>query len=110
MITLMTENDSKSGPITFPQGTVIFNEGDEGGGILIIRSGFVEVFRKRHGREFPLARLGKDELLGVMTATTGGTRTATVRAETDVSAVLVPKNQVASFLKELPVLGHAIIK
>lgn len=94
----------------FKAGEVIFNEGDEGGDILLIRSGSVEVFRKRFGREWPLAYLKKDEMLGVMTVLTKTKRTAAARATTDVTVLVIPFEDISALLKTMPTWGHAIIK
>ena len=65
---------------TYPAGTLLFKEGDKGGDTYIITKGEVEVFRLRNEREWQLAVGGAGEILGAMTATTQGPRTASARA------------------------------
>jgi CRP-like cAMP-binding protein len=105
----MTEKQHKTKTSEFPAGSIICREGEPGGDVLIIRSGRVEVFRTRNGREWPLAELKEGEILGVMTATTGGNRSASARAITAVSAVLVKNAQVRELFDKMPAWGTAII-
>lgn len=62
--------------VNFKAEQLLFKEGDEGGGLYIIRRGRVRVFRERNRLEVPLAELGQDDVLGTMTLLTGEPRTA----------------------------------
>jgi CRP-like cAMP-binding protein len=95
--------------LSFAQGTVIAREGDLGGDLFIIRSGVAEVFRERSGKEILLARVGAGEILGVMTATSGGPRSASVRAKTAVTAVKVERERVKELLDSVPKWAVALI-
>ena len=54
-------------------GKLLFKEGDEGGGLYIIRRGRVQVFRERNDLEVQLAELGPGDVLGTMTSFDGFT-------------------------------------
>lgn len=89
---------------------LLFKEGDEGGGLFIIRRGRVRVFRERNALEVPLAELGPGDVLGTMTLLTGEPRTASVRALEDVEAVIMDAASFASGLGELPKWAVVVIK
>ena len=95
---------------TFAAGEVLFKEGDPGGDVYIVRSGQLEVFRSRVGREWVLARPGKDEIIGAMTVTSGAPRTASVRAVEQSSVIVIARAQIEGMLSVMPKWGHAIIK
>ncbi len=95
--------------VSFSQGTIIAREGDPGGDLFIIRSGIAEVYRERNGKEILLARVGAGEILGVMTATSGGPRSASVRAKTAVTAVKVEKDRVKELMDSVPKWAVALI-
>ncbi len=104
------DQPKKPGPVSYSAGTLLFKEGDAGGDVIIIQSGSVEVFQKRNGQEWILSTLGKGELLGVMTVLTADARTASARALTDVTGIVVSKEQIATTLKAFPAWGTTIIK
>lgn len=89
---------------------LLFKEGDEGGGLYIIRRGRVRVFRERNQLEVTLAELGPGDVLGTMTLLTGEPRTASVRALEEVEAVVMDSSSFAAGLGELPKWAVVVIK
>ena len=85
-------------------------EGDPSGNLWIIRSGTVEVFRERRGKQIVLAVLEAGEMLGTMTAITGGPRAGTVRAISDGTATVVSEEQVQGLVKGLPPWAFSFVK
>jgi CRP-like cAMP-binding protein len=58
----------------------VFEEGDTGSGMYVIRTGKVEIFlRDAEGREVPLALLGPGDFFGETTLTAPASRTASAR-------------------------------
>lgn len=106
----MDSSNQKSETIQFAAGELIVKEGDPGGDVFIIRSGSVEVFRTRNGRDWTLAELKEGEIIGAMTAASGGCRAASARAMSGVTAVLVKSAQINDLLKKMPPWGLALIK
>jgi CRP-like cAMP-binding protein len=96
--------------ISFNQGDIIVEEGDAGGDLYIIRSGVAEVFRIRDGKELILAKLGAGEMLGVMTVTSGGPRSASVRAKTAITATRVDHAKVKELMSSLPKWATAMME
>ncbi len=95
---------------TYPPGAVLFREGDPGGDIFIIKSGEVKVYQERAGQEVQLAQLGKGELLGAMTATTQTSRTASVKAISEVSVTIIDNKDVEKLLKDMPPWAKILLK
>lgn len=91
-------------------GKLLFKEGDEGGGLYIIRRGRVQVFRERNDLEVQLAELGPGDVLGTMTLLTGEPRTASVRALEDVEAIVMDSTAFTAGLGELPKWATVVIK
>ncbi len=96
--------------MSFSKGDVLMREGDPSGDLWIIRSGSVEVFRERRGIKIVLAVLEAGEMLGTMTAITGGPRCGSVRAVTDGSATIVSEDQVQGLVKGLPSWAYKFVK
>ena len=96
--------------VKFKAGSLLFKEGDEGGGLYILRRGRVRVFRERNNLEVVLAELGPGDVLGTMTLLTGEPRTASVRALEEVEAVIMDAASFASGLDDLPKWAAVVIK
>ncbi len=95
---------------TYRSGEIIFNEGDPGGDIFIIKSGEVKVYQQRGGSEIMLAQLGQGELLGAMTVTTGTPRTASVKALTEVIVTIIEGKDMEKLLKDIPPWANILIR
>ena len=67
--------------------------------MVLIRDGQVEAFREDANGERPLARLGPGTLIGEIAVLTGSPRTATVRALTNVDALVVSGEDVRAVVK-----------
>jgi CRP-like cAMP-binding protein len=64
----------------YSPGEIVFEEGDTGSGMYVIRTGKVEIFlRSTEGREEPLALLGPGDFFGETTLTAPTSRTASAR-------------------------------
>jgi len=61
----------------FPAGAVVFEEGDPGSRMYVIRSGAVRILKRVGAREIELARLGAGEAFGEMALLEGQPRSAT---------------------------------
>jgi putative peptide zinc metalloprotease protein len=90
---------SRLRPGRFPAGTVIMRQGERGDDVLLIRDGQLEAVREDPSGVRPLARLGPGTLIGEIAVLTGSPRTATVRALTDVDALVVGGDDVRDVVK-----------
>jgi serine/threonine protein kinase len=76
---------------TFPAGTVIIREGEQGNSAYIIVSGQCEVRKTINGVDSVLKTLGAGEVFGEMAVLTEAARTATVVATQDTTALVVTR-------------------
>jgi len=91
---------------SFEAGTVIFQQGDPGDSVYVVKRGEVEVLRE--GFERPLARLGPGEYFGEMALLTEAPRNATVRAATRVDVLRIQHEAFQSLYDGIPTLRASI--
>ena len=72
-----------------PAGEILFNEGDEGQEMFVVRAGSVRVFVEAADVEKTLAILGPGEFVGEMSLLTGQPRTATAVVHDDADLLVV---------------------
>ncbi len=96
--------------IEFVAGAMIFQQGDPGGDLYLLKSGEVEVFRASGGVEVQLATLRQGEILGIMTCLTREPRLASARALTEVKALVVKQAGFKTLISSTPAWVHTVIK
>ncbi len=89
---------------------VIFREGEAGSAAYVIESGKVQISALRHGREAVLAKLGTGELLGELGLIEGQYRTATARALTETTLIVIHRNQLGQKLSRSDPVLDLLIK
>jgi CRP/FNR family transcriptional regulator, cyclic AMP receptor protein len=91
----------------FKQGAVLFDYGDSGGEIFIVRSGEVEVYvENQEGEKIVLAENERGDVVGELSFLDGGHRTATAVARTDALALTMHRDRLLEFIDRHP---HAAI-
>jgi signal transduction histidine kinase len=85
-------------PIRVGSGELLIEEGTPGDCFFVIGSGELEVTRDADGAELPIARVGPGAVQGEMAALEGGTRTASVRAISDVDALKIPADALSELV------------
>jgi uncharacterized membrane protein len=89
--------------VRFPAGKVLFNYGDPGDSLYVIRSGEVEVFFKDDtGERIVLETAKAGEVFGELSLLDGGPRTASVVATQDLEALRVDRANLDHFLQRHP--------
>jgi uncharacterized membrane protein len=87
----------------FPAGAMVFNYGDPGDSLYIIRSGEVEVFVKDDtGERIVLETATEGHLFGEISLLDGGPRTASVFATRDLEALRLDRSDLHQFLNSHP--------
>src|SRR5436305_12499571 len=87
----------------FRAGAVLCHAGEDTSQVMIIDSGWVKVsVRDTNGGENILAVRGQGDVVGERAALTTGVRSATVTALDEVSAMVVPAERFAEFLRGHP--------
>ncbi|GCE49098.1 CRP/FNR family transcriptional regulator [Thermosporothrix hazakensis] len=89
---------------TYPAGSVLFKQGDAGSGLYIIKSGKVRIEQAIHPdrAEETLGTAGPGDVLGEMALLDDLPRSASVTAEEDVTAFLLPVWEFRNFLRSHP--------
>jgi|SRR5215472_11968800 len=91
----------------FKAGTVIFEYGDPGGEIFIVRSGRVEVYVvNQEGERIVLAENERGDVMGELSFLDGGCRTATAVAREDTQVLAMNRDRLLEFIDRHP---HAAI-
>lgn len=89
--------------VEVPAGQILFNYGDPGGAMYIIRSGEVEVFIKDDtGERIVLERPSEGDFFGELSLLDGGPRTSSVLVVRDLEALLVDREDLELFLRLHP--------
>lgn len=89
--------------VTFKGGQPVFNAGDPGDSLYVVRSGEVEIFFKNDtGEKIVLETAGPGHFFGEISLLDGGPRTASAHAKEDVEALEVDRGDLDEFLRLHP--------
>jgi uncharacterized membrane protein len=89
--------------VNIPAGKTVFNYGDPGESLYIIRSGAVEVFIKDDtGERIVLETARKGEVFGELSLLDGGPRTASVVVTEELEALRLDRGDLEKFLRQHP--------
>jgi CRP-like cAMP-binding protein len=94
---------------SFPQGTVIFSEGEEGEEMYIIQKGKVRVWKSFGGRPHVVAILEKGDFFGEMALVNRIKRTATVTAIDSVELLAFDREGLVNMITKNARIGFSII-
>lgn len=95
----------------FEAGELLFQFGDEGGDLLFIKEGEVEVFRPDpNGEEYHFCNMTVGEVLGVTTLLDQSKRAASVRALTKVKVQVVRHERFRKMIAEAPKWLASLVK
>ena len=93
--------------IRFPAGHVVFNYGEPGDAMYIVRAGKAEMsFRNDTGEKISLEICARGDFFGELSFLDGGTRSATATVTEDLEALLMDRDDLEMFLKRHP---HAAV-
>ena len=89
--------------VSFPAGKVVFEYGEPGDSLFVIRKGQVEVFtRDDTGSRIVLETPGPGEVFGEISLLDGGPRTASVLVKEDLEALRLDREDLGVFLGQHP--------
>jgi CRP-like cAMP-binding protein len=93
----------------YPQGGVIFHQGDLSDYILVVQKGCAKVVvHSADGYDTILALRGPGDLLGEQAGLDGGIRGASLHCLTDVQALIVPLTMFSAITRSQPAVSHAV--
>jgi CRP/FNR family cyclic AMP-dependent transcriptional regulator len=96
--------------LTLGSGQVLFCQGDIGNAAYIIMSGEAEVITEGPEGEITVATLGKNQFIGEISILIDVPRTATVRAMTELTALVISKDMFYRMVNEFPEIGIEIMR
>jgi membrane protein len=94
---------------SFAGGETLIREGDASREAFFLYSGKVGLFKAVSGQEQRLGELSEGELFGEMAYLLGENRTATVRAEGDVTALVLPPDMLEELMRYSAPLARRIV-
>ena len=93
--------------VKFPPGHVVFNYGEPGDSMYIVRAGRAELsFRNDTGEKIVLETCERGDFFGELAFLDGGIRSATVLVTEEMEALLMDREDLTDFLKKHP---HAAV-
>jgi signal transduction histidine kinase len=97
--------------LTFPAGTIVFKEGDEGNGLYLVKTGLVQVSALvNQGDRRILSRLGPGEFFGEMAVVDNEPRSATVTADVETVVYFIPRADMLRILESSPTLAINLVR
>ena len=94
-----------SNEVKVPAGTVLVDQGDAGRDAYVVIEGTATV--KRNGRK--VATLEAGDSIGELALLDHGPRTASVTADTDLTALVLTPRELSGLLDEVPGLAHKLL-
>jgi CRP/FNR family cyclic AMP-dependent transcriptional regulator len=94
-----------SNEVTVPAGTLLVDQGDAGRDAYVLIEGSATV--KRNGRK--VATLHSGDSIGELALLDHGPRTASVTADTEVTALVLTPRELSGLLDEVPGLAHKLL-
>jgi CRP/FNR family cyclic AMP-dependent transcriptional regulator len=96
--------------VSKPAGTALFNYGDPGDSLYIVRAGEVEIFFKNDtGERIVLETARAGDFFGEISLLDGGARTASAVVTKDLQAVVVDRADLESFLRARPAAAMELL-
>jgi len=95
----------------FEPGEVIFTEGDKGVFVCFVTKGFLEVLKRNEkGKYAVIASLGRGRSLGEMALLDDFPRSATVKAKTKSTLLILTRKSFEQVLEQHPQIGIKVLK
>ncbi len=93
----------------YKKGDYVFKEGGHGGYMFFIVDGEAEISKQFDTKKTTIAILGKGRSMGEMSLLDGGTRSATVRAQSDLTLIVLKREDFNELMEEHPKTANRII-
>lgn len=94
----------------FPQGEVLFREGEAGEYMYVVQSGVIQISRHVAGHERVIANLGRGEFLGEMALLNNRPRSATATVLEAARLLVIDKQTLESMLRHSPDIALSLVK
>ena len=97
-------------PTHFAEGQVLFREGDPSDSVFRVLSGAVEVFREIDGEPILLGTVGAGQFIGEMGVVENRSRSATVRAASEVEVEILTPTEFFDQIARSPQTARELIQ
>lgn len=94
----------------FQAGEIIVREGDDSRELYILQSGSVEVTKKSNGKDVKLTSLRKGEFFGEMSLLEGELRSATVKALSDTTVLVIKPGGLLLMMRRDPTFAFEMLQ
>jgi len=95
---------------TYPQGTVLFREGDAGGEMFVVHSGRIRITKRIRDRDVVLANLGPGEPIGEMAILANSRRSATAEVEEEACLLVIDSRTLETMLRTDPEIAIRMLR
>lgn len=96
-------------PYEYTQGSYVFKEGTYGNYMFFIISGTVDVIKQMGTSKIVIATLGSGHSIGEMSLLDGETRSATVKATTDLKLIVLKQSDFQTLLQQHPAIANKVV-
>jgi CRP-like cAMP-binding protein len=96
--------------VEYPEGEVLFGQGDVGDAAFILLEGEAEVLAETPGGQVKLAQLKKNDIVGEIAILCDVPRTATVRAASRLVTLRISKDGFFNLVTQFPQVGVEIMQ
>jgi len=97
--------------LSFAPGQVIFQEGDEGDGIHLVKTGGVQISALvGQGERRAISKVGEGEMFGEMAVMDSEARSATASAEVETVTFFIPREEMLKMLERSPMLSCSLVR
>lgn len=96
--------------LTYPPAAELFHQGDAADAAYVIIEGSVDVLIERPDGQLPVAKIGKDEIVGDIGILCDVARTATVKADGEVIALKITKELFFQMVSDFPAMGIEVMR
>lgn len=96
--------------VTFPDGHILFHEGDPSSSAYVIISGEVEILSHTDEGDVVVATLKQNDLLGELAVINNSPRLSTLRARGEVTALEIPGDLFLQLIAENPEVALHVIR
>lgn len=96
-------------PYEYKEGSYVFKEGTYGNYMFFIVSGTVDVIKQMGTSKIVIATLDSGHSVGEMSLIDGETRSATVKATTDLKLIVLKQSDFQALLQQHPAIANKVV-
>lgn len=96
--------------LTYREGEVIFDQGEEGDSAFVVIEGAATVSVEIGGKKVDVAEIGPKQIFGEMAVLCDVPRTAAISAKTDLSVLRIERDPFLKLLREFPEVSLKVMR